>query len=153
MSFCIHTVPCSRCDHPINNSIFNYAYQRFGLPLCMDCQDGYRRLTYPPSPHAKDLYLALKQRQVAALLEEYDGHKRIDIVVKDALVHIEVDWDHHHTNSFQAFRDLLRTYYSVKNGYTTLRIPNKLIEEDVNETAWLIKKFLDENRKRAYSIY
>ena len=36
-----------------------------------------------------------------------------------------------------------RTYYSFKKGYVTLRIPNKLIQNNAYETAKYISQFLE----------
>jgi very-short-patch-repair endonuclease len=85
---------------------------------------------------------------VPAELEKFDGYKTIDIAVVEAKVNIEVDGMQHKYNSRQALADLKRTYYSFKKGYITLRIPNTLINWNVNETAKYIFDFLNESEER-----
>jgi very-short-patch-repair endonuclease len=97
---------------------------------------------------AIDLYLSLKRRGVPAELEKFDGFKTIDIAVVDARVNIEVDGLMHNSNHKQALADLKRTCYSFQKGYFTLRIPNALIRESLEETADYITDFLMENKNR-----
>lgn len=97
---------------------------------------------------AVQLYFALKERGVPAELEKYDGFKHIDIAITKAKVNIEVDGGHHNYNNRQALSDLKRTYHSFLKGYLTLRIPNSLVREHLEETADYLTDFLVENRER-----
>jgi very-short-patch-repair endonuclease len=58
-------------------------------------------------------------------------------------VNIEVDGLQHGFDHKQALSDLKRTFYTSQKGYATLRIPNKLVEKHLEETADIISKFLD----------
>jgi very-short-patch-repair endonuclease len=97
-----------------------------------------------------ELYNALKKRGAPAKLEKWDGHKHIDIAIPEARVNIEVDGIHHNTSKKQALSDLLRTYYSFRKGYVTLRIPNILVrdKETLEETADFIIDFLNESNEQ-----
>ena len=95
------------------------------------------------------LYFALKERDVPAELEKFDGFKTIDIAVPEAKVNIEVDGQHHNFNPQQALSDLKRTYFSFLKGYLTLRIPNSLILWDLEETANYLTEILATNRDRS----
>jgi len=97
---------------------------------------------------ATRLYLSLKRRGVPAELEKFDGYKTIDIAVADAKVNIEVDGHQHISNPKQALSDLKRTYFSLQKGFLTLRIPNALIREYLEETADYITTFLLENKNK-----
>ena len=77
-----------------------------------------------------------------------DGNKTIDIAVVDAKVNIEVDCHQHVSNPKQVLSDLKRTYFSLQKGFLTLRIPNALIREYLEETADYITAFLLENKNK-----
>ena len=49
----------------------------------------------------------------------------------------------HNFNHKQALKDLKRTFHSFKKGYVTLRVPNKLIQEKLEETADYITHILN----------
>lgn len=98
------------------------------------------------TPEATALFNALIRKGVPAELEKFDGYKHIDIAITEAKVYIEVDGGHHNFNRKQALADLKRTYYSFKKDKClTLRIPNSLIKNNVDETAEFIVRFLNEN--------
>lgn len=98
------------------------------------------------------LYFALKQRGVPAILEKNDGHKTIDIAVPDAKVNIEVDGEHHNYDAKQAMKDLERTLYSFKKGYSTLRIPNSLTRStnSLEQAADKITEYLIVSKDQKY---
>ncbi len=95
------------------------------------------------TPEAKTLYAELIKLEIPAILERFDGYKTIDISIPEARLDIEVDGTHHNTNHKQALADLKRTYYSLANGYYTLRIPNSLVNNNLIETINFITKILD----------
>jgi very-short-patch-repair endonuclease len=97
---------------------------------------------------AVTLYFKLKEHGVAAELDKHDGYKTIDIAIEDAKVHIEIDGMYHNYNSHQTLSDLKRTYYSFKKGYPTLRIPNSLIRNNLDETVDYIIDLLMLNKSR-----
>jgi hypothetical protein len=139
---------CWECSHKIDNKVFNYSYENFGLSLCRNCQKWFRDIAPETTQEAVSLYFELKRRGVPAELEKYDGFKTIDIAVTHAKVNIEVDGAQHNFNSNQALADLRRTYYSFKKGYLTLRIPNSLVRHHLDETANMITEFLMESQKQ-----
>ena len=88
------------------------------------------------------MYLSLKSRGVPAELEKFDGYKTIDIAVVDAKVNIEVDGPDRNYKYEQALSDLQRSLHAFRKGYLTLRIPNALVNENLEETANSITNFL-----------
>ena len=148
MSFCIE------CGCNISQTIFEYSVNNMGYPLCMYHQKWLNAIFHnsTTTPHAIELYFALKRRGLPAELEKWDGYKTIDIAVTDAKVNIEVDGKHHHYSHQQALSDLKRTYFSFQKGYLTLRIPNSLVEWSIEETADYITDFLIENKKKMKSF-
>ena len=77
-------------------------------------------------------------------MENFDGYKVTDIAVVEAKVHIEVEEPHQLNNADHAFADLQRTFYSFKKGFLTLRIPNVLVKQNLNQTADYVTEFLNE---------
>lgn len=143
---------CNNCFEEIDERVFHYSNQNLGVALCRNCQIWFRSILdfTSATDEAITLYFALKHRGVPAILEKNDGFKTIDIAVPQAKVNIEVDGGHHNFNSQQAMRDLERTLYSYKKGYSTLRIPNSLIRFNLNATADKITEYLIISRDRKY---
>lgn len=88
-----------------------------------------------------------------AEIEKFDGFKKIDIAVTHAKVNIEIDGSQHNWQAKQALADLQRTYYSFKKGYFTLRIPNSLVHNYLDQTADMITEILNESRTKIISKY
>lgn len=135
---------CLNCNESVYQNVFDYSVHNFGIPLCRPCQNWAKEISNQTTFETMQLYFALRERNVPAELEKDDGFKTIDIAVVEARVNIEVDGGHHNYNSKQALSDLKRTYYSFKKGYLTLRIPNSLVKDCLDETADLITDFLNE---------
>jgi len=102
------------------------------------------------TPEARELGRLLKSYGWKVELEKWDGHKHVDIAITEVKVNIEVDGSQHNLSPEQARADLMRTYYSFKKGYITLRIPNVLVRDvrTVEETAKFIDKFLRESDRQ-----
>lgn len=139
---------CLECGCYIDWDVYKYSSQTFGVPLCRRHQDWIRDLPYETTDETIALYFALRNRGVPAKLELDDGYKTIDIAIPDAKINIEVDGRHHNYNPRQAMSDLKRTYYSFLRGYFTLRIPNSLINNSLEETADFVTGILNENKRR-----
>lgn len=80
-----------------------------------------------PTKEASALKKALEQRGVRVYAELRDGYKTIDLALPKAKINVEVDGIQHLTNPHQILTDLARGYYSHKNGYDTMHIPNEMI--------------------------
>ncbi len=144
---------CLECNNNIEPPVYNYSTSNFGIPLCISHQNWVRNMPDETTDEALSLYFALKLRGVPAEIEKFDGHKTIDIAVTHAKVNIEIDGSHHNWKPQQALADLKRTYFSFKKGYLTLRIPNSLVRNHLDETADLITEILVENRSKIAPTY
>jgi len=144
---------CLHCYCYIDRGVYEFSTDTYSFPLCLPCQKWYKTKKVKTTPETIELYFSLKKRGVAAKLEKFDGHKTIDIAVVEAKVNIEVDGPQHNFNSRQALADLQRTYYSFKKGYLTLRIPNSLVRENLEQTADYVTRFLKLNKRRAASSH
>lgn len=150
MSYYIRQPECCNCFRKIEERVFYYSNQKFGIALCRNCQDWFRDILdfTSATDESINLYFALKIRGVPAVLEKNDGFKTIDISVPDAKVNIEVDGQHHNFSSLQALSDLERTLHSFKKGYLTLRIPNSLVRYNLEQAADKITEYLVVSRER-----
>lgn len=119
------------------------------FPLCFKCYNSLRYKISRASKPTQALYFLLKEKQIPAQLEESDGYKTIDIVIEDAKLHIEVDGYHHNLKSNQALTDLKRTYHSIKKGIYTLRIPNSLIREQMEQASEYVMEIIKLRLKKA----
>jgi len=89
---------------------------------------------YPvPTKEAQDLKEALEQKGVLVYVELDDGFKHIDLAIPRAKLNIEVDGIRHLTDPNQILADLNRGYYSHKNGFNTMHIPNEMIHSHLKE--------------------
>lgn len=86
-----------------------------------------------PTDEACALKDALEQKGVLVYLELHDGHKHIDLAIPKARLNVEVDGIRHLTDPHQILADLNRGYYSHKNGFNTMHIPNEMIHSHLKE--------------------
>jgi len=137
---------CIQCGCYISHEVLEYSLNHFNHPLCINDQKWIKGMLWDEytTEQTVDLYLALKAQGVPAEIEKYDGYKHIDIAIPRAKLNIEIDGFHHHLNPNQALRDLKRTYYSFRKGFFTVRIPNSLVENRLEDAVEYILKFLDE---------
>ncbi|MDE2399943.1 MAG: DUF559 domain-containing protein [Patescibacteria group bacterium] len=94
------------------------------------------KITHPkpqPTKIAIDLKNALENLGVEVEMEAFDGFKYVDIEIPKAKLDIEVDGVHHLTNSEQIIKDLNRGYWSTKDGYNTIHIPNEMVSKYLKE--------------------
>ena len=124
---------CIECSRPLSSRVSQYSSKKFDMPLCEPCQRDFVHKCQKASKKEIRLFKALIRAGVAAKLQKYDLHKTVDIVVPEAMAHIEVDGSHHNTKADQALSDIQRTYHSLKSGYITIRIPNSLINHHFEE--------------------
>ena len=140
---------CLECNCSLTPQIYDYSYNYFGVPLCMPHQSLFKN--HKSTDQTISLYFALKERGLSPELEKFDGFKHIDIAIPKAKINIEVDGGHHNYSHKQALSDLKRTYHSFQKGYFTLRIPNALIHNYLDETADHLAEMLnvgiDRNKK------
>ena len=136
---------CRNCSAAINQHLISYSTETFGHPLCIPCQQDLGNKFNYSTKETINLYFSLRDRGIPAELEKFDGYKTIDIAVVGARVNIEVDGAHQLNSTDDALADLQRTFYSFKKGFLTLRIPNVLVKQNLNETADYVTEFLKES--------
>jgi very-short-patch-repair endonuclease len=86
-----------------------------------------------PTKEANDLKKALEDKGVQVYVELDDGHKHIDLAIPRAKLNVEVDGIKHLIDPHQIVADLARGYYSHRNGYDTIHIPNEMIHKHLTE--------------------
>jgi very-short-patch-repair endonuclease len=87
------------------------------------------------TPQQIALFEALKKRGIKCETEVTDGFKCIDISIEPAKIDIEVDGTQHYLKHKQILADFKRSYYSSRDGYNTIHIPNIIIEKYLNQVA------------------
>ena len=88
-----------------------------------------------PTKEAAALKEALEAEGVRVYQELDDGYKTIDLAIPRAKLNVEVDGIQHLTDPKQILADLGRGFYSHKNGFDTMHIPNELIRTHLQEIA------------------
>ncbi len=89
---------------------------------------------YPtPTKEARELKEALEQKGIRVYVELNDGYKHVDLAIPRAKLNVEVDGIQHLTDPHKIVADLSRGYYSHKNGYNTMHIPNEMIHSHLEE--------------------
>lgn len=88
-----------------------------------------------PSERSIKLCSALKRKLnnngIECILEHpTDGHKHVDIRLIEAKIDIEINGDEHYTNPKRLASDVKRRFWSSKEGYVTIQIPNHIIDID-----------------------
>lgn len=103
-----------------------------------------------PTKEALALKGALEEKGIIVYKELHDGFKTIDLALPKAKLNIEVDGIQHLTDSKQILTDLERGYYSHKNGYDTLHIPNEMIRAYLPEISNALAEAAKVRQKRLY---
>lgn len=103
-----------------------------------------------PTKEAADLKDAIEKEGVRVLVELHDGHKHIDLALPTAKLNVEVDGIQHLTDPQQIVTDLSRGYYSHKNGYDTMHIPNEMIRLHLNEISKALAEAAKIREKKIY---
>lgn len=134
---------CILCSDIIDFRVYTHTVNLCGLPVCKLCENEFRLRSKSASPRARKLYVELIRQGVKANLEDNDGYKTVDIVIHKARLHIEVDGLQHHRISQYAISDLKRTFYALSEGYVTVRIPNCLVDDSLDETVLQLKKLIE----------
>lgn len=99
-----------------------------------------------PTDYAKILIKELKDIGIEVTSEHHDGHKHVDLFIPEVNLEIEVDGSHHYSQPEQAFRDLLRQKFSMKDGKHTIHIPNTLVFNKPKKTAEAISQIVKDLR-------
>jgi len=89
--------------------------------------------TPKPTKETLDLKNALEKLGVEVRIEVFDGHKHIDLEITKAKLDVEIDGIHHLINPHQILADLNRGYYSHKDGFNTMHIPNEMVRKHLKD--------------------
>ncbi len=135
---------CDVCKERIAESVYEYSMNHFDKALCMEHQKEQRA-----TPQAKKLHYSLKRRGIDCELEAYDGHKHVDISIKNAKLNIEIDGRHHSLDPKQLNSDLIRDDYSKKDGFATKRYTNREIDEDLEGIADALAEVVEQRIKES----
>ena len=137
---------CVVCDSPVSGKELEDSLKKHAFHVCYKCQrkatqkiDEYKYKINSPTEIQALLYYALLDRNIDAEFEYSDGKKSVDIAILPSKIYIEID-GMYHTHAEQILRDFQREYYSFKNGYLTLHILNKTLQEHFRSVVKAIKE-------------
>jgi very-short-patch-repair endonuclease len=133
---------CMVCNETVSNQVYDYSINHFGAPLCMTHQKTV-------TPQAIRLSNALRDFDVEHRLEQYDGYKHIDIAIESAKLYLELDGSQHAFSTKQMLADDDRDKHSLREGYTTKRISNTWVDQNVEKLAGNIAVLA---KKREYEL-
>lgn len=103
-----------------------------------------------PTKEASDLKGALESHGIRVYVELHDGFKTVDLALPRAKLNIEVDGIQHLIDPKQIVADLSRGYYSHKNGYDTMHIPNEMIRYHLSEISNALAEAAKIRERRLY---
>lgn len=127
---------CIECQHTLNDHDLNEALVSYRVPLCTKHKERLDGLIekHGTPIEAIQLYYGLKQANVKPMLEWWNGKRSVDIAISRAKLNIIIDTEYEQMTHQEAMHDLEDTMHSFKNGFTTIRIPQSLIEHYLLET-------------------
>ncbi len=127
---------CLECNIELGYLDHKNSMDSLGIELCDQHRTRMEKLINKNGTplEAVQLYYGLKEENVNAMLEWWDGKKSVDIAISRVKLNIEIDCEYHMMTHEQAINDLEEAMHSFKNGFTTIRIPHVLIKHYLKET-------------------
>lgn len=121
---------------PVKFSVDNLLFKASAAPAAdkIRCATKYSRL----------LCDELRRRGIEPIMEYNDGHKTVDLAILPARIYIEVDGIQHLSNPEQIIRDFKRDYYSSRDGFYTIRIPNEVLKKHQGSIADALAEVIKE---------
>jgi hypothetical protein len=139
---------CVQCNSRIDLSVYNHSLKKYKFPLCEDCQIWFIGKVFDTTRETIQLYFTLKNKGIPVQLEKHFKYKRVDIVIEEARMHIEVDISHQQCNTERLLLDLKSMPGDFREQFMTLRIPEILVKYNMAETSDLIERHILENKSR-----
>lgn len=127
---------CLECKKELGYLDHKNAMDSLGVELCVKHHSRMQKLIKKNDTplEAVQLYYGLKEAGIHAMFEWWDGKKSIDIAISRVKLNIEIDSEYDRLTEEDAINDLEETMHSVKNGFTTIRIPHTVVRYYLNET-------------------
>jgi hypothetical protein len=127
---------CLECKKKLSYLDHRESIELFQTELCSAHRKRLERLvnTNQIPREAAILYYGLIQAGVKPMLAWWDGKNTVDLAISRVKLNIEVDLGYESISHEQALNDLEAAMHSFKNGFTTIRIPNFLIRNHLQES-------------------
>ncbi|MFT3701264.1 MAG: hypothetical protein QM802_02790 [Agriterribacter sp.] len=142
---------CSNCHNHMPALAFFDAPEISGYKVCHSCYSNLRAKVGYVSDALLVLYFALKKQKITAVLENSAEFKKVHIAIDAVKLYIAVDGDHDYTDHKQAKQDLQRTFYSLQHDFVTIRVPNTLIENELQEACNYLSEIVSVRQKKMVS--
>ncbi len=126
---------CLECKKKLSYLDHRESIELFQTELCSAHRKRLERLinTNQIPREAAILYYGLIQAGVKPMLAWWDGKNTVDLAVSRVKLNIEVDSGYESLSHEQALNDLEASHALLQNGFTTIRIPNFLIRNHLQE--------------------
>lgn len=98
------------------------------------------------TPQAKLLKDALEKLGVLVESEHFDGHKHVDLFLKEAGIYIEIDGLQHLIDPKQIVADFKREHYSDQENFNTIHITNGVVTHHLDEIAKALAQVVREKK-------
>lgn len=127
---------CLECNKELNYMDHREAMDSLGVELCTKHRKRLDRLmrTNKTPVAAIQLYYALKAEGESPMLEWWDGSRFVDLAFSRVKLNIEIDEKYDKLTVEEAIEKLEKSMHSVKDGFTTIRVPHTLVRSHLKET-------------------
>lgn len=127
---------CLECKKELSYMDHRKAIELFDVELCEAHRARMERLMkFQHAPaEAIILYYGLKKAGVKAMLAWWDGKRTVDLAISRVKLNIEIDLGQERLSYEDALGELGPAMHSVRDGFTTLRIPHHLVRVSLKET-------------------
>ena len=122
---------CVICKTKLDKQTFEFSNKNFNKPLCPEHQG---------TENHRNLFFALKKRNVPCEFEAYDGFKFVDIAIHEIKLYIEVGETLNPFDAKKFLADLKNDRFTSQGGYQTRRLNDEFINEHLDELADTLKE-------------
>ncbi len=136
---------CLECNSKLTNIEHEKSISNYGVELCNRHRLRIDQLVLTKNTprEAIQLYYALKEAGITAMLEWWDGKKSVDLAINRVKLNIEIDTNYNTITHEQAILDLEEAMHSFKSGFTTIRIPHIVIKYYLKDTVRNIQGIIE----------
>lgn len=117
---------CEICRKEIDKKMFYYSKFIFDKSLCLE---------HHGTKIQRDLFIALKNRDLDCEYESWDGKKYVDMAIHDVKLYIEIDEKINSNKQKQFIVDLKDDKFLMTDQYFTKHISNMDVEENLEDIA------------------
>lgn len=136
---------CLECKKPLSYLDHRQSMERFRAELCKNHYNRMDRLVRRQEiPEAAVmLYYGLKEAGIPSMLAWWDGRRTVDLAISRVKLNIEIDRGLRSLTAEQAIVELEATMQAFQHGFSTIRIPEMLIRNHLQDTIEYIRGIIE----------